>query len=239
LVAAFLYAAPRFASLAAEPGAFSGKVAETMNAGGYTYVLVDTGTNKVWAAANQFAVKPNDTVMVPASMPMNDFHSKSLNRDFSVIYFASSMVVNGAAADAAKLPPGHPAIGAAAADLPAGQPALPGQASPPKPDFTGIKPVKGGQTVAGIYAASAKLAGQSVTLRGRVVKYNANILGKNWVHIQDGTGTPGNNDLLVTTTNPAKLGDTVLVTGQVATNQDFGSGYKYTVLVETAKVTVE
>ena len=37
-----------FASLSAGFAAdLSGKVAETMDAGGYTYVLVDTGTNKV------------------------------------------------------------------------------------------------------------------------------------------------------------------------------------------------
>ena len=61
---------------------FAGKVAETMDAGGYTYVLVDAGTNKLWAAAPQFPVKQGDLVTVPGSEPMTDFHSKTLNRDF-------------------------------------------------------------------------------------------------------------------------------------------------------------
>ena len=47
------------------------------------------------------------------------------------------------------------------------------------------------------------------------------------------------NDLTITTTTPAKLGDTVLVTGNVSTNKDFGAGYKYTVILDGAKVTVE
>jgi len=212
---------------------FSGKVTETMNAGTYTYVLVATGTNQFWAAANQFAVKTGDAVTVPAAMPMKDFHSQSLNRDFKLIYFADRIAVNGANADAPKLPAGHPALGAA----PVG--AMPAAKVAAKVDFTGLKPAKDGLTVAQIYAGSTNLAGTAVTVRGKVVKYNANILGKNWVHIQDGTGTAGSNDLLLTTTDPAKVGDTVLATGKVAINQDFGSGYKYAVLVETAKVTVE
>lgn len=218
----------------------SGKVAETMDAAGYTYVLVDTGTNKVWAAANRFSVKTGDAVTVPQAMPMPDFHSTSLNRDFKLIYFAGSILVNGAAPGPAKLPPGHPPIaGGDDGKLPSGHPPVSSQPAPAKVDFAGIKPAKGGKTVAEIYAASAKLAGKSVILRGKVVKYNAEIMGKNWLHLQDGTGKTESNDLLVTSDDEAKLGDTVLVEGKVVVNKDYGSGYKYDVLIENAKVTVE
>lgn len=224
----------------AAPGGFSGKVSETMDAGGYTYVQVDTGTNKVWAAAAKFTVKLGDFVAVPDAMPMSNFRSESLKRDFPVIYFAGSISVNGANPDPAKLPPGHPALGGGAGgDLPAGHPSPVGRMAPPKVDFTGLKPAKDGKTIAEIYAGSAKLAGKSVKFRGKVVKYNANILGKNWLHIQDGTGSDGSNDLLVTTKSEAKRGDTVLIEGVVALNKDFGSGYKYKLLVEEAKATVE
>ena len=209
-----------------------------MDAGGYTYVLVDTSTNKVWAAATKFQVKPGDLVTVPEAMPMTNFHSQSLNRDFPVIYFAGSIQLNGA--NSAALPAGHPVLGGGAAgDLPAGHPPMAGKAAPLKVDFTGLEPAKDGKTVAETYAASAKLEGKSIKVRGKVVKYNANILGKNWLHVQDGTGSAGSNDLLVTTTGQAKTGDTVLVEGKVATNKDFGSGYKYSLLIEDAKVLVE
>ena len=236
LVASLVLTVSLTPGLAAEgPGSFSGKVAETMDSGGYTYVLVDTGTNKLWAAATKFPVKPGDVVKVPDSMPMNNFHSETLKRDFPVIYFAGTITVNGTNPGAAALPAGHPAIGG----LPAGHPAMADPAAPAKLDFTGVKPAKGGKTVAEIYAASAKLAGESVKVRGKVVKYNANIMGKNWVHIQDGTGSTGSNDLLITTSGQAKLGDTVLIEGKVGVNRDFGSNYKYDVLIEEAKVTVE
>ena len=98
-----------------------------------------------------------------------------------------------------------------------------------------------GKTIKEIYAAKAKLAGKSVSVRGKVVKYNAMILGKNWLHIQDGSGSVEkmDNDLTVTTLTPAMLGATVLVTGNISTNRDFGAGYKYGVIIEDAKVTVE
>jgi hypothetical protein len=221
-------------------GAFSGKVAETMDAGGYTYVLVDTGTNKIWAAAPQFPVKKGDAMVVPDAMPMTGFHSRTLNRDFDVVYFAGVILVNGAGSNAATLPPGHPAIdGGASGQLPHNHPPVAGATDSPKMDFTGLKPAEGGKTVAEIYAASEQLAGKPVTVRGKVVKFNAEIMGRNWLHIQDGTGAVGDNDLLVTSVGAAKLGDTVLVEGTVATNKDFGAGYKYRVMLEDAKVTVE
>ena len=64
-------------------------------------------------------------------------------------------------------------------------------------------------------------------------------MGKNWLHLQDGTGSIGSNDLLVTSADAAKPGDTVLVEATVAVNRDFGAGYKYRVMLEDAKVTVE
>jgi len=221
---------------------FTGTVAETMDTSGYTYVQVDTGSQKIWAATTQFPVRKGDTVTVLGGMPMKNFHSQSLNRDFDLVYFTGRITVGGASADAAPtLPPGHPPLNAEAApNLPPGHPALTGTPSA-KLDLTHIKRADGGQTIQEIYAATNQLAGQIVTVRGQVVKYNAMIMGKNWLHIQDGTGSAANkdNDLTITTATPAKLGDTVLVTGSISTNKDFGAGYKYHVMLNDAKVTVE
>ena len=223
---------------------FSGKVIETTNTAGYTYVLVDTGSKKLWAATTQLAVKVGDAVSVVSAMPMSHYHSKTLNRDFNLVYFTGRIDLNdanGAAGATPTLPPGHPALPGEFPKLPPGHPSLTGPASAPNLDLTGIKRAAGGKTIQEIYAAKAKLAGRPVSVRGKVVKYNSMILGKNWLHIRDGSGSgdKSNNDLTVTTTTPAKLGDTVLVTGNVSTNRDFGAGYKYSVIIEDAKVTVE
>lgn len=231
--------------LAGDAASFSGKVLETTNTAGYTYVLVDTGTKKLWAAAVQFEVKVGDKVKVASGMPMANYHSKSLNRDFDLVYFTGSITPAGdAAATGATpaLPPGHPALpGATPPALPPGHPALTGATASPNLDLTEIKRADGGKTVQEIFAAQSKLAGKPVAVRGKVVKYNAQIMGKNWLHIQDGSGSAdkSNNDLTITTATPAKVGDTVLVTGTLSTNKDFGAGYKYAVIIEDAKVTVE
>jgi len=231
---------------AAAASSVSGKVVETMTTAGYTYVLVDTGSKQVWAAAVQFEVKVGDSVSFAGGDPMPNYHSKSLNRDFDLVYFTGGITVNGSGSGAnvatPKLPPGHPPLGGAATPaLPPGHPPLTGSAAGPKVDLTGIKKAAGGKTIQEIFAAQARLAGKPVVVRGKVVKYNPEIMGKNWLHIQDGSGSAGknDNDLTVTTSTPAKVGDTVLVTGNVTTNKDFGAGYKYTVILDDAKVTVE
>jgi hypothetical protein len=64
-------------------------------------------------------------------------------------------------------------------------------------------------------------------------------MGKNWLHLQDGSGSEGTNDLTVTTTATAEVGDLVLVNGKVSVDRDFGYGYTYEVLLEDAEITVE
>ncbi len=211
----------------------TGKVLETMDAAGYTYVQVDTGSETFWAAAPQFAVKAGDDVVVPEGMPMPDYHSKTLDRTFDIVYFVPSVMVGGemAAAASAEMPAGHPAMDGASAGTPA--------AVATDVDLSGITVAKGGQTVADIYAKKAELAGKAVTVRGKVVKFSPEIMGTNWVHIQDGTGVAGTNDLTATTTAAVQMGDTVVISGTLVADKDFGYGYQYEVIIEDAQVTVE
>ena len=227
LAAAPIQAAPDAA------GAISGKVVETMNAASYTYVLIDTGAKKSWVAAPQFEVKVGDSAAIADAMPMKNYQSKTLNRTFDVVYFTGNISVNGAPA-APSTPAPIPAPSTAV--LPPGQRTMPAKTAP---DLTGIKRAENGQTVAEVITGKTKFAGRPIAIRARVVKYNAQILGKNWLHIRDGSGAPGTNDLTVTTTATAKVGDLVLVTGKLGTDRDFGSGYKYPLIIEDATVVVQ
>ena len=93
------------------------------------------------------------------------------------------------------------------------------------------------KTVADINQNMTTLAGQTVSAQGKVVKVNNGIMGRNFVHVQDGTGDASNNNLIVTSKDTANVGDSVSVTGVVAVNRDFGGGYSYPLLVEEAKIT--
>jgi hypothetical protein len=102
-----------------------------------------------------------------------------------------------------------------------------------------VEKAEGGKTIAEIYAGKADLAGKTVLVRGKVVKYTPGVMGKNWIHIQDGTGAEGTNDLTVTTSAVVKIGDTISARGLVEVDKDFGFGYTYEILIEDAEVTIE
>lgn len=93
------------------------------------------------------------------------------------------------------------------------------------------------KTVAALNQDKASLAGKQVRVQGKVVKVNNGIMGRNFLHVQDGTGDQNNNDLTITSKQTANVGDQVTVTGRVAINKDFGSGYMYPLLVEEAVIT--
>ncbi len=196
-----------------------GKVTETMDAGRYTYVEVDTGDKRVWAAGPQVQVKVGDSVYFPDGVPKVDFESKSLGRKFDVLYMVDAIRVASSATASSS-----------------GGTAVPEKAT----GSARVEPVAGGYTVAQVFERRTELAGRQIDLRGRVVKFNGGILGRNWVHVQDGTVGPGGaNDLVVTTNAQAAVGSIVLVHGTVVTNKDFGSGYTFDVLIEEASLSAK
>jgi hypothetical protein len=258
---------PSVAPAAAAP--LSGVVVETMDAAGYTYLLLDTGSTRVWVAANRTPVQAGQAIEVSGVLPMENFHSKTLDRTFDKIFFASSIGTGGSQVGAGALPAGHPdvpgyapAVDASAFELPDGHPEVPGldrgdtpagaglpaghPVVSPGGDAGGNEPVvamervAGGKTVAEVYAGKTELAGKSVAVRGKVTKVNNGILGRNWIHVKDGSGGPGTNDLTVTSeTHTAKVGDTVVARGVLGLSRDFGGGYFYEILLEEAVLTVE
>lgn len=213
-----------------DPGSHpvAGTVVSTRNVSNYTYVELDTGEGIVWAAGPTTDVKEGDLVFVYDPGPMRDFYSKTLDRRFDLIYFGSALQVHGRGSAAP--------TGAAE-----GRP--PGEQREAAEAVTGIQRAEGGQTVGEIFERKAELVGREVTVRGKVVKSNSNILDRNWIHLRDGTSGPdGADDLTVTSpssSTAADVGDTVLVRGTVAVDQDFGYGYRYDLMIEDASVTIE
>ena len=92
--------------------------------------------------------------------------------------------------------------------------------------------------VSDLYKEKASLDMQKVTVKGKIVKVAAGIMNKNWFHLQDGSGDPskGTHDITVTSQDAATMGDVVTAKGLVRLDKDFGSGYRYGMLVEDAKV---
>jgi hypothetical protein len=209
------------------PDGTSGTVVETLDASGYTYVLVDSGSEKIWAAAPAFAVAVGNHVIVPAGMTMHDYHSTTLNRDFETIYFVESILnASNLSFESTPLPQGHPPITPQAESL---------------VDLSDIAKADNGQTIAEIYATKKQFTDKNVILRGKVVKFNPNIMGTNWLHVQDGSGSAqdATNDLTITSDTLVSVGTTVLIRGTLTLDKDFGFGYRYALIVEDAEVTIE
>ena len=206
-------------------GGLKGKVTQTLDAGRYTYVAVDDGTGEKWAAAPSFEVKVGEIVEVQQGMVMKAFHSKSLNRTFPEILFAETIVNMTKNPAPSAVPPeaNKPVCGKA-------------EVKAERMNLKKVPPPEGGMTLSEIIQQRAALAGKTVTVRGKVKKFTPNIMGKNWLHLQDGSGADGSADLAVTTDSVVKVGDIVTLSGTVAVNKDFGSGYRYEILVESATV---
>ena len=233
------------AGVGAEPAAdagaaIKGKVLERLDAPPYSYLRLQTEKGEAWAAVPKTDTATGAEVTVQGAMPMAGFESKTLKRKFDVVYFGTLGGAPGQVAPAGMPPPG--AMGAGEPPAPGNMAAQHAAAAAGPSDVGDVKVPKASgadaRTVAEIYAQKSALKEKSVTLRGKVVKFNAGIMNRNWIHLRDGTGAAGkDNDLTVTTTDSAAVGDVVVVKGTVRLDKDFGAGYAYPVIVEDAKIT--
>jgi hypothetical protein len=224
-LSALLLAAACVAVAAAPPpaGTLRGEVLETRNVDGYTYLRLKTAGGETWAAVPSTNAKPGAQVTIGNTMVMENFESKTLKKKFDKIVFGQIVdPAGGPAGGSAAAPPASPQAAA-----PMAQPIMVAKAAGPD-----------ARTVAEVVTGKAKLKDKSVLVRGQVVKVNAGIMGKNWLHLRDGSGSAadGSNDILVTTRDTAALGDIVSIKGTVRTDVNLGSGYTYAVLIEDAAV---
>ncbi len=192
---------------------------EVIQSSNYTYVRVTEDSKETWIAISRQEVEKGKSYYYEPSIEMTDFVSKELKRTFKTILFVDKF-----------------------SDQPITnvKPAMDNSSKGNQPAIAkeGIKvePAEGGITIADLYAKKDSYAGKTVKIRGEVVKYNAEIMGKNWIHLQDGTNSNGSFDIAVTTSDVAKVGDVVTIEGSVTLKKDFGAGYFYEVIVENGKL---
>ncbi|HQR10978.1 MAG TPA: nucleotide-binding protein [Casimicrobiaceae bacterium] len=207
---------------AAQGASIKGSVLEVKDVDAYTYLRLKTADGETWAAVGKAPVKVGADVTIENPMVMNNFESKTLKKTFDKIVFGN-LAGAGAAAPSKDLGQIHGGLTKAA-------------------DVKNVKVAKASgpdaRTVGEIVAKRTELKDKPVAVRGTVVKFTGGVMGKNWVHLRDGTGSDkdGTNDLVVTTQDETKVGDVVLVKGVVRTDINLGSGYSYAVLVEDAKL---
>ena len=225
---------------------FSGKVVEKQDVSTYTYVRLDDGAgNQIWAAVPQTQLEIGVEITLKGGSVMTNFNSKTLNRTFESIIFASGLV-RGSENKAVRTPGGAIGSSSGAVQSEVGPRGVASQSSGGSTSaivsFSGVKVEKStaqnGYTVGELFANAVNLNDRKVTVRGRVVKISLNIMRKNWLHIQDGTGDPATSthDLVVTSSAIVEKDTIISLEGVLAAGKDFGFGYKYDVLIEDAVV---
>lgn len=217
----------RLLPAAVASASLSGEVLEVLEVPGFTYLRLKTESGETWAAvskvpADKAKIHKGAKVTVENVSMMRNFDSKALKKTFDTLAFGNLK--------------GMPATQVSPHGGVAGPHSAPGN------ERADVKVAKAAgpdaRTVAEVNAKAAALAGKTVVVRGKVVKYNPGIMNKNWVHLRDGTGTAGDNsnDVLVTTTQATRVGDVVTVKGTVRTHQDLGQGYSFKVLIEAVSL---
>ena len=200
-----------------------GEVLEIQDVESYSYLRLKTKEGETWAAVSRALVKKGDKVTIENAMVMHNFQSKTLQKKFDRIVFGTLAGQDTRAAVAGgDMATQHAGVAKAVGTSEAAD--------------VKVAKAKGAEarTVAEIIGKRSELKDRPILVRGKVVKYTSGVLGRNWIHLRDGSGSAAaeTNDVLVTTRDEAKLGDVVTVKGTVRTDMDLGSGYFYKVLVE-------
>jgi hypothetical protein len=95
-----------------------------------------------------------------------------------------------------------------------------------------VEPCEGCVKLSDLFSGKKTYEGKTIKITGKVTKFNAGIMGKNWIHIQDGSEYEGEYDLTVTTSGEAAVGDIVTLEGKITLDKDFGYGYFYKIIME-------
>jgi hypothetical protein len=195
-------------------------VKEVLQTSKYTYLFVTENDTEFWIAVRRLDTKVGDDVYYYQSLPMQNFKSKELDRVFETVLFIQGNT---------STPPSANKIAQ-----------IGSKKMPAKVDkkIEGIKvnTPQGGISIAELFKNKEKYEGQKVKVSGQIVKVNNGIMGKNWIHIQDGTADSDNYDLTFTSQNKAEMGQVVTIEGTVYLKKEFGAGYSYDLIIEEAVI---
>jgi hypothetical protein len=193
------------------------EVVEVIQGSSYTYIKAKESLGEKWMAVSRQDVQTGAVYYYDEALPMTDFHSKEIDRTFEEIFFVNSISTT---------PIGQGQMNAMQSHM--------GKVDIQQNSAITLEKQAGEITVAQIFGNRSDFSGKEVEIRGIVVKVNEQVMGKNWIHIQDGTSDGGNFDLTVTSAGLAEVNDEITVKGKIILNKDFGYGYTYEVIMEDA-----
>lgn len=226
--------------------ALKGKILEFKDVTNYTYLNLEDTTGQIWAAVPKTFVKVGQEIEISNIMVMVDFHSKTLDKTFDIILFAVSSEEDN---QNNRMPSGMPS-GMVSANAKMPHSMTPESLHGKMPMgatnevvIQNIKVVKAdgenAYTIEEIYSKKKELANKTIKVRSKVVKFMPKIMGKNWIHIQDGSGSAenGDNSMIISSLTNVDIGDEIVMQGVLSIDKDVGTGRIFNVIVEDAVIT--
>lgn len=174
----------------------------------YTYVLANENNVKTWLAFPKKMIAENESYYYSGGYEMRDFKSKELNRTFKSILFLDGIV---------------------------SPDDINGKNKEQKQEIK-IEPLENGISISELFMNKGKYADKTIRIKGKVTKYNANIMQKNWIHLEDGSENSSKYDFTATSEMEAQVGEIITIEGKIVLNKDFGSGYKYELIMENGQI---
>jgi len=196
------------------------EVVEVLQVNSYTYLRVKENNNEKWLAVPTVIANKGDIYFYKGGMEMPNFESKELNRTFKSVIFLGAISKNPTGKDNVSFE--HTKVKKEKGlDLNDGLP-------------VNIEPIEGGVTISELFKNKKFYQGKRIKIRGKVIKFNSQVMSKNWIHLQDGTDNNGNFDITITSNANVNVGDIVTLEGLVSLDKDFGYGYFYKLIIENA-----
>ena len=206
-----------YAPLNKGPKAHQIKVKEVLQASTYTYLFVNENKEDYWIAVSKVDIKVDDHLYYNKALEMKDFKSEELDRTFDQILFVEDL--GGMKLKTESIP--NDSLHNKLKD------------QEEKP-IINVDEAADGIRISELMKNRDNYANKKIIIRGQVVKVNAGIMDRNWVHLKDGTSHSGKSDLTFTTHEEVKVGDIVTFAGTVALDKEYGAGYVYPLIVENA-----
>jgi hypothetical protein len=185
-------------------------VLEVLQASNYVYLYVSEGDEEYWLATSKTEVKEGETVYFEGGFLQTNFESKEHHRTFDELYLVNSISKNTPSKTSS------------------------GRSESQSSGSSRVVDVSGSVKIADLVSDPKKYSGQTIQISGECVKINSNIMGRNWIHIKD--GSKDDYDLVITSDIVVPQGQLITMTGTVALDKDFGASYKYDIIIEDGKL---
>jgi hypothetical protein len=194
-------------------------VKEVLQTASYTYLLVEEADTSQWLAVPKINAQVGEEYFYQGGNIMKDFRSATLNRTFDSVLFLGG-IVN---ANPNKSRPSHTLITEKS------------MRTETKIDLE-IRPQENEISIKELFANREKYADKIIRIRAQVTQFSDSIMGKNWIHMQDGSDYNGAFDLVATSEEFISVGEIAVFEGKILLNKDFGFGYFYEILMEETQI---